>query len=75
MRPPYPTERALIVETLQGLMDRLAAPDLTVAEAQDLHPRLFQLLETIEVGRYPRYGPTGDRKAGRDSGCCLAVGG
>lgn len=36
-----------LVQTLQGLMDRLSSPDLTVAEANDLRPRLFGLLDTL----------------------------
>jgi len=47
MMSAYPDQSEL-VQTLQGLMDRLSSPDLTVAEANDLRPRLFGLLETID---------------------------
>ena len=73
MRPPYTTEQILIVETLQALMDRLSSPDLTAAEARDLRPRLFQLLETIEHEQDSPLASAGDRKAVRGSSRCLSV--
>jgi len=41
-------ERNHIVQTLQGLMERLTNPDLTIAEANELRPRLACLLEAID---------------------------
>ena len=41
-------ERTQIVQTLQGLMDRLTSPDLTIAEANEIRPRLACLLEAID---------------------------
>lgn len=73
MRPYYPTEKASIVTSLQDLMERFCAPDLTVAEARDLHPQLARLLDSIE-GQTPRkVAGSGDRKVSRDPNCCLAV--
>ena len=53
-------ERNQIVQTLQGLMDRLTSPDLTIAEANDIRPRLNGLLEVIE----------GISPLGSNSPCC-----
>ena len=54
-------------------MDRLSDPNLTAAEAQELHPRLFRLLETIEVETYLK-STAGDRKkTGCEPGRCVAV--
>lgn len=44
-----PTDRSHLVESLSGLMERLSAPDLTAAEANDLRPRLFGLLQRIDT--------------------------
>ena len=41
-------EKLNVVQTLQRLTERLAAPDLTVAEAQVLQPRLLCLLGVLE---------------------------
>ena len=42
-------EKARIVQSLSGLMERLSAPDLTAAESEVLRPRLFRLLQAIEA--------------------------
>lgn len=74
MRPEETLERMRVVETLQGLMDRLCAPDLTAAESQTLRPRLLQLLEAIEAEKRRKAGPVaGDRKATREPLHRLAV--
>ena len=70
MRLYQAPEKTLAIETLQGIMERLCAPDLTVAEAQALQPRLFRLLETIEAENRREMS---DRKASRDSQRCLVV--
>jgi hypothetical protein len=44
-----PTDRSHLVESLSGLMERLSAPDLTAAEANDLRPRLLGLLHRIDA--------------------------
>jgi hypothetical protein len=41
-------EKARIVQSLAGLMERLSAPDLTAAESDVLRPRLYGLLQVIE---------------------------
>jgi hypothetical protein len=46
-------ERAEQIEALRGLLDRLCAPDLTLAEAKPLRTRLFDLLERTDRGREP----------------------
>ena len=51
-----------IVQTLQGLMERLSAPDLTASEANDLRPRLLGLLESMGGALCPLGG---DRRVGR----------
>lgn len=48
---PHATEKHGIVASLQGLTERLAAPDLTAAEARELRPRLLGLLASLEPGR------------------------
>jgi hypothetical protein len=48
-------ERAERIEALRGLLDRLCAPDLTLAEAKPLRTSLFDLLERTDRGM----GPTG----------------
>jgi len=62
-----------IVQKLQGLMDRLAAPDLTAAEAEDLRPRLLVLLESIELGEARRTFAPGLRPVARKPERCLVV--
>lgn len=49
MFPSSEHETAGLVETLQALTERLSAPDLTIAEADVLRPRLLQLLNTLET--------------------------
>jgi len=41
-------EKARIVRSLSGLMERLSAPDLTAAESEVLRPKLARLLQDIE---------------------------
>jgi hypothetical protein len=41
-------DRAQMIENLQQLLDELGAPDLTIAEANVLRPRLFDLLEALD---------------------------
>ena len=36
------------IKSLQGMMDRLGAEDLTLAESLNLQPKLFELLRAIE---------------------------
>ncbi len=75
MRLYEPLETTPIIETLQGILERLCAPDLTVAEAQDLHPRLIRLIETIEAQNLGQAGEIGNRTAtaARESKHCLVV--
>ena len=40
-------DRTPLIEVLQGLMDRLTSPDLTLDEANRLHPHLMDLLATL----------------------------
>ncbi len=48
-----PTQEKLsIVQALQRLTERLAAPDLTAAEAQELQPGLLSLLEALENANF-----------------------
>ncbi len=68
-----PREKKLVVETLQGLMDRLCAPDLTAAESQSLRPRLFQLLESIEADKRRKGPASSDRKVTREPLRCVTV--
>jgi hypothetical protein len=60
-----------LVEVLEGLMERLNAPDLTAAEAKLLRPKVFALLRSLEAGEPGRDGPPAPRNAGQDSGRCL----
>jgi hypothetical protein len=39
------------IQNLERLIDRLSAPDLTACEANDLRPRLLEILERIEIER------------------------
>jgi hypothetical protein len=48
--------RAERIEALRGLLERLCAPDLTLAEAKPLRTRLFDLLEQIDRGTKPAGG-------------------
>jgi hypothetical protein len=41
-------DRTELVRSIECLVERLSHPDLTLAEANDLRPRLFHLLETID---------------------------
>ncbi|MFO0910488.1 MAG: hypothetical protein U0794_19445 [Isosphaeraceae bacterium] len=45
---PVCLDRTQVLQTLQGLMERLTSPDLTAAEANDLRPRLNGLLEALD---------------------------
>ncbi len=40
-------DRTPLIEALQGLMDRLTSPDLTLGEANRLRPQLLDLLATL----------------------------
>lgn len=42
-----------LLASLQNLVDRLCSPDLTVAEARDLRPRLLDLLEHCPASDSP----------------------
>ncbi|HEU5003819.1 MAG TPA: hypothetical protein VFW71_13745 [Actinomycetota bacterium] len=44
-----PDDRQALALSLSQLMDRLCAPDLTLAEAQALRPRLGQLMAAAEA--------------------------
>jgi hypothetical protein len=67
-------DKTRLVQTLQTLTERLSAPDLTAVEARDLCPRLFRLLESIEVQEAEAMRPYGaDRRAAREAEPCLAV--
>jgi hypothetical protein len=52
-----PGEHPDRVEVLRNLMERLSAPDLTLAEAKALRPWLADLLDTgspeVEAGKAP----------------------
>ena len=70
--PRQTTER---IEALRGLLERLGAPDLTLAEAKPLRTRLFDLLERTDRGREPTgaippqpLAPSSDRDRGPPSG-------
>ena len=66
-----PEERAEQIESLRGLLDRLCAPDLTLAEAKPLRTRLFDLLVRIDEGKAPTGGtpsPPLARSSGRKEG-------
>ena len=41
-------KKTMEIQTLQSLMDRLSASDLTLAESRELHPRFLELLTSIE---------------------------
>jgi len=45
--------RAERIEALRGLLERLCAPDLTLAEAKPPRTRLFDLREQIDRVRSP----------------------
>jgi hypothetical protein len=62
-----------MVQTLQGLVERLSAPDLTAAEANVLRPRLFRLLQALDDAEPGRDGAPAGRKAGHGSGQRLSV--
>src|SRR5512135_2961939 len=57
--------RAERIEALRGLLERLCAPDLTLAEAKPLRNRLFDLLEQID--RTAKRGATTRRSSRRYS--------
>ena len=73
MFPNDAPTKSPIVQTLQGLVERLSAPDLTAAEARDLRPRLLGLLETLETENPRRNTASGDRKVARELSRCLVV--
>ena len=73
MFPNQTASKSPIVQTLEGLVERLSAPDLTAAEAQDLRPRLLSLLESLETDHPRRNSATSDRKAARERSWCLVV--
>lgn len=50
----FPQEQSEQIEALRGLIERLSAPDLTLAEATILRGRMAALLE-----RQDRPGPSG----------------
>jgi hypothetical protein len=59
------------IEALRGLLDRLCAPDLTLAEAKPLRTRLFDLLERTDRDMEPAettppqpLAPSSDRNEG-----------
>jgi hypothetical protein len=62
-------EKNRLLHSLQGLMERLSAPDLTVAEANDLRPKLFGLLRSLENGG----NDTPGAKTGRSPESCLTA--
>ncbi len=50
-----------LIQELQGLLDRLTAPDLTLDEASRLRPHLMHVLATlggVQEARTSRAGPT-----------------
>ena len=58
---PAVQDTSEIVQALQGLMERLSAPDLTASEANDLRPRLLGLLASMGGA----FCPLGDCSVGR----------
>ena len=44
------SNNARMIAAIQGLVDELCSPDLTLARAEVLRPRLFAILETLETG-------------------------
>jgi hypothetical protein len=75
---PSTTESApgRVVPLLQGLVDRLTAPDLTASEAEHLRPRLLGLLAQIEAGAFASpsaaHAPI-EAPAHGNLECCAAV--
>lgn len=67
---PEPTGFA---KTLQALMERLAAPDLTAAEAQDLRPRLLSLLDSLDDVRVAPSFPVTDHPVVRGTERCAVA--
>ena len=59
---PATHDTSEIVQTLQGLMERLSAPDLTASEANDLRPKLLGLIASMGGSLGPLGG---DRSVGR----------
>lgn len=62
-----------IVQTLQGLMEQLAAPDLTATEAQTLRSSLWRLVDSIEVGEPDRTCLPADLPVERGVERCVVV--
>ena len=60
-------EKLNVVQALQRLTERLAAPDLTAAEAQVLQPRLLSLLGVLENGNIGWTDFAGDLTVARGS--------
>ena len=46
--PSACNDRTELVRSIECLVERLSHPDLTLAEANDLRPRLFHLLESVD---------------------------
>ena len=62
-----------IVTTLQALMERLAAPDLTADEALTLRSRLLGLVDSIDSGQAGNPYTAADRTAVRGVNRCVVV--
>ena len=69
-----PTQKNLtIVQALQRLTERLAAPDLTATEAQVLQPRLLSLLEALENANFEWNENPGDLTIACGSDWCVVA--
>lgn len=73
MPAPRTPDAPRSLDRLQCLIDRLSAPNLTIAESQDLRPILLRLLESIEVERTNRGTPGAGHTAAREASRCAAV--
>lgn len=70
---PHSSGSSGLVETLQSLTERLAADDLTAAEARTLRARLWGLVDSIDVGKTHRSLSTADREVVRGAERCAVV--
>ncbi len=61
------------IQSLQGLVERLASSDLTAAEAEDLRPRLLGLVESLHNGRPGRSIASGALTDARGPERCVVV--
>ena len=70
---PHTSGSSGLVEALQRLTERLAADDLTAAEARTLRARLWGLVDSIDVGNDHRSLSTADHEVVREAERCVTV--